>query len=218
MKYSSKNEAHCAAAARWLATLHTTATDLAANLALQDRGPKYYLDHLRSACNKILLNLTNPALNSRNIAILEAILVHCEILQSHWYRIEEFCDELPHTLVHGDFNSKNKRVRFSNAGVTFLALDWETGGWAAPAADLSFLSKLDFSTYWSIVREYWPSIDIQTLQTLTNLGRIFRAFAAIDWASGGLSHNSNWVQRIMVNMKMYDSHLTEATRAVGWEI
>jgi hypothetical protein len=218
IKYSSSNGFHRIAATKWLATLHATAKNFIANIELKDRGPKYYLNHLRSASNKILINLACRKLNSKDIASIEAVLVHCEIIESNWHVIEDFCDGLPLTLVHGDFNSKNFRVRVSNTGVNFLAFDWETGGCAVPAADLSFLSKLDFDLYWSIVREYWPGLDIQTLKALINFGCIFRALAAIDWASGSFSDNSIWVQRIMENIRIYDSQLTKATRAVGWEI
>ncbi len=177
-RFSPLSEEHRALAARWLGLMHTSAARVAAKVPLPDRGPNHYLDHLRSARQAILRNLSNPALTAEHLALLETIVSQCDVLESRWSQVEQWCDDVPPTLVHGDFRPKNVHVRADPSGPALFALDWETAGWGVPAADLAPARGLlpapqvDITLYWSTVRECWPGLDIQTVHRLATVGGV----------------------------------------------
>src|SRR5205814_4697301 len=117
--------------------MHTTAERLTTTFHLHDRGPDYYLELLRSARRAILRNLTNPALDTDDIAVLKAIVSQCDSLGAGWHELEKCCESMPTTLVHGDFRRKNVYVRTDQAGTALFPIDWATAGWGVPAADLA---------------------------------------------------------------------------------
>src|SRR5262245_6705642 len=57
-EYSPLVNEHRTLAAQWLGLLHASAERLTPAAHLPDRGPGYYLDQLRSACDTILRNLS----------------------------------------------------------------------------------------------------------------------------------------------------------------
>jgi hypothetical protein len=221
--YSPYIEEHRALAAQWLGHLHTSAAYITAADPLPERGPGHYLEHLQSGRAKILRNLTNPKLKADDRVVLEDILSQCDFLESRWQQVEEFCAELPRTLVHGDFTGKNLRVRTGQAGVALLAFDWEKAGWGIPAPDLApsallgsggFSANPDIVTYWSIVRDHWPSLDFQTLQQLANCGRAFRCLAAINWRGQRLAYEG--VRWVVEEMRIYQAELSDAIQSAIW--
>ncbi len=226
-RFSLSSEEHRTLAAQWLGRMHSTAarlasaTRLAATARLPDRGPAHYLEHLRSGRDTIGRNLANPNLTADDLATLEAIVAQCDTLEQGWSQIERFCADLPSTLVHGDFRSKNVRVRRDESGQSLFPLDWETAGWGVPAADLAPargltpIPQVDLMTYEAIVREYWPGLDLPTLRQLVTLGRIFRRLAAINWESLGLAYE--WLEKPMTSMKVYQAELAEALQTPPWE-
>src|SRR6266511_3021189 len=123
-RYSAFTEEHRRLAARWLGLLHTSAARVALAARLPDRGPRIFLESLRSARNRILGNLANPALNAGNHAELKATLSQCAVLESRWDRVERLCEGMPRAVVHGDFVEKNIRIRTNGAGITILPFDW----------------------------------------------------------------------------------------------
>jgi len=229
-KYSPYIEEHRALAAQWLGLMHTSAAHLATVDRLPDQGPGHYLEHLHSGRAKILRGLTNPELKADDLVVLENIITQFEILESRWHQIEEFCAALPRTLVHGDFIGKNLRIRAGQAGIALLPFDWEMAGWGVPAADLAqsarlgtgdfsakrggFSAKPDVATYWLVVREPWPSLDLQTIQQLASCGKMFRSLAAIDWKAHSLTYD--WVEWAMGHMRIYQVELIDAIQALEW--
>src|SRR5881409_3789263 len=119
-KYSKLLAAERAQVARWLALLHTSAAEAAAKAGLPDGGPGRYREFLRSAREGILQHLDNPVLDPDDIAFLDAMLARLTELDGHWNRLEEICDGVPQTLVHGDLNGKNLRLRPTSADATVL--------------------------------------------------------------------------------------------------
>ncbi len=221
--YSPYIEEHRALAAQWLGHLHTSAAYITAADPLPERGPGHYLEHLQSGRAKILRNLANPELKAEGRVVLEDILSQCEFLESRWQQVEEFCAGLPRTLVHGDFTGKNLRVRDGQAGIALLAFDWEKAGWGIPAPDLArsallgsggFSANPDIVTYWSIVRDHWPSFDFQTMQQLANCGTMFRCLAAIDWKAQSLAYEG--VRWIVEEMRIYRTELSDAIQSATW--
>src|SRR5262245_1449710 len=135
-EYSPHLGGQRALAGRWLGLLHTAAARVLAAARLPDRGPGYYLEHLRSARDTIGRNRTNPALGAGDRAVLRALLTHCDAVEARWEQVREDCDRMPRTLVHGDFVVKNVHVRPGWEGLALLPFDWEVAGWGVPAPDL----------------------------------------------------------------------------------
>src|SRR5207247_194051 len=120
----------------------------------------------------------------------------CDVA-AHWDRLEEVCEGAPRTLVHGDFNGKNLRLRSENGHSTIVVFDWEAAGWGVPAADLAQAAQFsrlsaspDLPSYWSMVRERWPNASPEALERLAHCGSAFRALAGLSWELPNLA--SDW--------------------------
>jgi len=206
--FSPLQAGHRALAASWLGLLHTSAATVPAAARLPDRGPGHYLEHLRLARDDILRNFGNPALTAGHRATLKSILSEFDSLEPGWDRIEGLCDGMPRTLVHGDLNEKNIRIRATPAGAVLLPFDWETAGWGVPAADL--VKCPDTVLYGSLVREHWPTVRHEEVQRMANAGTIFRSIAAIHWETPHLDYE--WVEWPVRRMRGYRTKLTNALR------
>jgi hypothetical protein len=231
-KYSSLTAEHRALAAQWLGRLHTSAAGIAATRRLPDRGPGHYLDHLRSARNTIVRHLTNPALCTDDLVVLKAIVSQCDDLEEQWSEVEDWCNWMPRTLVHGDFNGKNVRVCIEQVGMALQAFDWGEAGWGIAAVDLAqttapfrgFSASPDLATYWSVVREPWPSLDLRGVHRLATCGRLFRCLAALNWAVQGLEYRLGYLPVIrehitlilMTELRPYQAWLAGIIQAREW--
>ncbi len=211
-EYSALVGRHHALNAQWLGLMHTSATHVTAVACLPDKGPKHYLKRLRSARDTIVRNLVNLALQPDDLAPLEAIVGWCDLLESHWDQVAEFCNGIPRTLVHGDFAAKNLRVRSSHDEMVLLPFDWGHAGWAVPASDLK---RVDVAAYWSVVRGHWPWLGVQEIQRLAVFGKIFHCLDAIYWEL--LSFKYEWLKIPISNMRIYESRLVDAIRAARLE-
>ena len=218
-EYSPHIAAHRALAAQWLGLIHTSAVGVAAAARLPDRGPDYYLECLRSAHDKILRNLTNPALTADDLTVLKTVVGQCEVVGSHWSQIEQLCGRLPRTLIHGDFAPKNMRVRDGRAPIALLPFDWGSAGWGSAAPDLvqsgisanNCWASADLAVYCSMVRECWPYLDMQNLQPLAIFGKMFRSLVCIDRDADSLV--TEWVEKCMWNMRSYMAEMADAIQA-----
>lgn len=197
--------------AQWLGRLHSVAARLDAARRLPDRGPAHYLDHLRHGRETIGGSQDNPALSAEDRRLLKAVSAQCGALERAWCGIERFCADVPRTLVHGDFRSKNVRLRVIGTSTTLFPIDWETAGWGVPAPDLAAsrgvtpVEQIDLATYASIARDYWPRLDAAGLEELVVVGAVFRRLAAISWESLSLSSESP--QRAVASMRVYRDEL-----------
>jgi len=143
-------------------------------------------------------------------------------LDGRWNRLEEICDGVPPTLVHGDFNGKNLRLRPSGDGSAVVVFDWEDAGWGVPAVDLAqqavpssgLSANPDIQTYWSTVRDRWPDTSPEAVQRLASCGTVFRALAALHWESCNLA--TEWASRSVSNIRLYDAELAHAIARLGW--
>jgi hypothetical protein len=220
--YSNLLAEHRAQAARWLGALHTCAADAAVDGRLPDGGPGRYLNLLRMARESMQQHLDNPVLTSDDVTFIEGIQARLEYIEARWDRVDEICAGIPRTLVHGDFNGKNLRMRGASGHTTILVFDWEDAGWGVPAADLAQLTvpsgKLsanpDLSTYWATVRERWPDVSADTLRQLAYCGTVFRAVAALYWDAKHLSHD--WAHAFAGGMQVYVAELDDAHERLGW--
>ncbi len=177
-KYRRELPSHRAAAARWLGVLHRSLPKLPAVQPLPDRRPSHYRRLLRSGRDALLLRLAAPALTPEGQAVLEAVLAHCDRLESRWSELERVCEGIPDTLVHGDFIDNNVHVRATPSGLVFLPFDWEKAGWGVPAEDLS---SVDGHAYWASVRDGPAGLAREPIRRLASAGRIFRCLVFLDW-------------------------------------
>jgi ATP-binding cassette, subfamily B, bacterial len=204
-------EEHGSLAARWLGTLHGAAAELEDVAALPERGPAYYLEHLRSARGTILGNLENPAIQLEDKRVLRAVVSTCESIESRWGRVETICGALPQTLVHGDLVARNLRLRRNGGGPEIVAFDWECAGFGVPAADVFQLAsetrRRDLSQYHSAIAEYVPGIDEEELRTLLLVGKGFRLLASVDWVTPHLAYP--WPEHATATLRLYEPPLRE---------
>ncbi|HKZ78299.1 MAG TPA: aminoglycoside phosphotransferase family protein [Pyrinomonadaceae bacterium] len=220
-EFSPCIEEHRTLAARWLATMHTSAADKVGTVRLPDRGPAYYLRQLRSASDTIIQGLNNSKLNLDDLTTLRSVLSQFELLESHWGEVNRLSHSIPRTLVHGDFVAKNMVVRSNKAGMALLPFDWENAGYGVMITDLAqspplstrFSANPDIATYWAVVRNYWPDVEIHALKRLANFGTLLRLIDAINWIAQSLAYE--WVQEPMSKIEVYESRLAEVIRAVG---
>jgi Phosphotransferase enzyme family len=215
---------HRALAARWLGLMHTSAVHVAATARLPERGPDHYLEHLQLARDAVQRAIANSTLSSDDLIVLESIISQCNVLESCWSKVERFCDRMPQTLVHSDFAARNIRIRNSQTGIALLPFDWEKAGWGTPAADLADLEQADLAIYWSVVRRAWPYLDLQDIEQMANLGRIFWGLAAISWERWHFEYSwENWppqysllkdqtIERAVMSMKVYEGRIANAMR------
>src|SRR2546426_9543373 len=126
--YSNLLAEHRSQAAQWLGLLHTSAADVAAGGRLPDGGPGRYLALLRVARELTQQYLDNPVLSTDDVLFIEGIQARLDDLAAHWNRVEEICDGVPQTLVHGDFNGKNLRIRSANGNTIVGVFDWADAG------------------------------------------------------------------------------------------
>jgi hypothetical protein len=211
-KYHPHIQEHRVAAARWLGVMNTSAAGITAAARLPKRGSEHYLGLLRTAHDTILSNFANPALNADDLELLNIILAHCMHLSAHWSQLAGVCEGMPHTLVHGDFITKNVKVRKGQDGIIILPFDWEKAGWGVPAEDIS---RVDIPTYWSTVQTYWPWIGIPNLKRLANAGKVFRCLVFLDWIAPSLEDES--VEQPMNDIRRCEAWLAELVRAAGWQ-
>jgi hypothetical protein len=222
IRYSPRVKKHRQLAGHWLGLLHTSAARLAAAAQLPERGPDHYLEHLRSARDKFGEIFGSPFLSAADRKVLTRVIARLDGLEENWGRVQRFCDTIPRTLVHGDLQVRNMRIRTGPEETVLFAVDWETAGWGVPAADLVQCAgrslSPDLGTYRSVVRLTWPELDAQALDRLANFGKIFRSLAALHWESQTIIHAINhrkreWVKNPMYRVIVYQGWLAKALRA-----
>lgn len=185
-RYTEQDPEHRALAGRWVATLHAGGVHVAAARSLPDGGPARYLGHLRSARERITSSLELWSYPRHEAALLETIMVYCDAIEARWARLEEALDDVPPTVVHGDFRPKNGYLRRNGDGLSILPIDWETAGWGAPVTDLT---RIDLHAYWSVVRDAWP-VDFEAIKGWSRIGWLLEELAALDWVSKALGCES----------------------------
>lgn len=225
-EYSPLSQEHRALAGQWLGLLHTSAARLGEAARLPDRGPGYYLEHLRAARDTIRQYLTNPALTADDVTVLNAVVAQCKVVASHWSQVEALCEGMPRTLIHGDFAPKNMRVQSGQIGLNLLPFDWGSAGWGVTAADLvqsgmtshshwDYWASPDLAAYCRVVRESWPHLDLPHIQSLAIIGKIFRCLVCIRLDAESLT--TEWVEKSMRNMRIYQAEMADGIRAAEWE-
>ena len=211
-RYSLDNGEHRALAAQWLGILHTSGVaDAAAKACLPNRGLDHWHKIVLLACDIVRRSLVNPAFSIDDSAILNTILSQGQLLLDHWSQVEEICEIMPQTLVHGDFSPKNVRIRAASHGLELFPIDWDCGGWGMAAADLS---QTDIAVYWSVVQHRRPGLDRHAVARFANVGRTLWALEPITGEADSLA--SDWVGNVMRKMRFYEGEIASAIQASGW--
>lgn len=216
--YEPSNEAHRAAVARWLAQLHITFADPGQQSTLPPRGPDVYLEHMRAArarideCRHKLVRDHRPIVDRATDLITQ--------LEAAWPGIEAMSRDLPPTLVHGDFASKNVRIRGRTGSHQVLAFDWEHSGVGPPAVDLAGAQpdpqrgpQLD--VYFRQVSAAWGSARA-TLDQAVHLGVVLRYAAAFDWEAERLAAGSH--DRPTRLLTLYTDRVLSSARWLGLSV
>src|SRR5213078_1646828 len=227
-KYDMLRPDHRAAAARWLGILHTAARSAADQAGLPDAGPSRYRAAMRATRDLIRDQINNPAFRADDVAFLDGLVARFDELDEDWDRLARACTGLPSTLIHGDFNAKNLRVRPSaqgeGGGAEIGAFDWEEAGYAVPGIDLAqavdpscrIAASPDLATYHAVVRERWPNCDATDVERLATCGAVWRALAVISWDGQHLARP--WADAFLPNLRMYEAELTHALDRFGWRV
>jgi len=205
--------AHRASAAAWLAGLHTGTQGHALLPELPDRGPAYYLDHLRGARQRIALGFENPVLSPPELEpereCLDAILRGLDVVESWWASVEDACERIPRTLVHGDFAWRNVRIEGEGPTARTWVFDWEVAGSGVPGVDLL---RVDAAVYADAVRERWPHVDVPAQ---VRLGRLLRGcLAPIGWES--LALDTPGIEKPLANLASCRRRLDACLAESGW--
>ena len=220
--YSPHCAEHRALAGRWLGTMHQATVNSGLESRLPGREPGHYHKLLRTSRDTVRQHLANPALRSSDLKILEAIASHCDVLESHWSELEQMCEGLPRTLVHGDFVSKNVRIRPTLEGPALVTFDWEVASWGLPAADLCQFTggavSPDLAAYCAALNGAFGRLDLPSAERLSECGKFFRLLDDISWATLWLVFDSYlFLEKPMSYLKSYESRLAEALRLAPWK-
>lgn len=211
-RFSPVDAEHRAFAARWFCALHQCVEPRAyVKALLPGRESGHYRSILSLSQNVIRAAMDNPALTPDDRTLLRPMLNHCAALWRHWSEIEEICQYLPHTLVHGDFFPKNARVCQGPEGPRLYPLDWDDAGWGTPAADLS---QTDTTIYWSAARWSWPALRLELVERLATIGRIFWALDPITGELETLA--GDWPGNAMRKLRAYAWEIGSSLQSLGW--
>ena len=220
--YSNLLAEHRARAGRWLGLLHSAATEVADGPRLPEGGPGRYLRLLQRVRAAAGGNLDNPVLSPDDLGFLEGLVARLDDVAAHWDRLETICHGVPQTLVHGDFNGRNIRLRGEQGDATVAVFDWEESGWGVPAVDLAQLtmpsSQLcaspDVPAYWAAVRERWPTVSLEACWRLAYCGTVFRTLAAMSWIADNLANDG--AHACLGDMRLYAAELEGALSELDW--
>jgi len=221
--YSNLLPEHRARAGRWLGLLHAAAADAAAGERLPDGGPGRYHERLRKLRETFRQHLDNPVLLPEDVAFLEGLLARLDDLAGRWHLVEGVCRGVPATLVHGDFNGRNMRLRTVGNEGTITVFDWEDAGWGVPAVDLAqqltvpsgqLSANPDVPSYWSAVHQRWPHLSSEACWQLAYCGTVFRTLSAMSWIADDLAND--WAHASLRDMRLYAAELDGALERLDW--
>jgi hypothetical protein len=216
--YSPTIKNHRILAARWLGLLHTSMVHLNDMPNLRDRGPDHFYRFFRPAKETILKSLSNPQLSTEDIEVLKGILLQCKLLEMNWDQINRYCQQIPQTLVHGDFKEDNMHVQTNLAGDTLMVFDWHEAGWGVPALDcakfLGYSVNPSINAYFEVMRDRWSFMDLQNIRRLGYIGETFRCLASIRWEVFKLQYGL--INGPISTLKVYMVWMDDIIQAEPW--
>jgi hypothetical protein len=219
--FSAVGEAHRAQAGEWLGSLQVAALQAGLESRLPARTTQYYLDLLRASREAIRGLLANPLVPVEDCAILCALVAEYDILEAHWHKLEAMCEGAPPTISHGDFATKNCRLRPGIGGEEFLVFDWEMAGWGVPAVDLAQATggvvSPDLSAYSAVLRRHGIRLSPARLLRLAACGKVFRLLSVVAWACTWQENDSHLLLRKPLgSLRSFESRVAETLRTMQW--
>lgn len=204
---------HRQIAAEWLADLHTASAHLEDGESLPERGPRHYLEHLRSGRETLRHAQAHRTLAAGERAVLDEVYRVLDHAETHWLEVENASRDMPWALVHADFVKKNVRVRRSEREESrLLVFDWEVAGWGMPAVDLA---TVDLDAYHARIRPHWPHVTREMLGRQAHVATLLRGgTASVHWEATKLE--GGWLDNIIGNLRLYAERMSAALAALGW--
>jgi Phosphotransferase enzyme family len=210
--YEPQSLEYRALAIQWLAELHTQSSDWVAQIP--DRGPRYFRSVADDVINGIRASLGHPELSDTDACVLRAIASHVEAFTERWDDVEAVCAAAPLGLVHGDFVSKNVRIRRRHGAAELIAFDWETAGAASPAGDIACLTEdvESLRRYHALVRRAWPGLNQHVVERMARTGRLFRLLHYVYWEAfpeqlETWGRRCPWIDLTMSKLEIYERML-----------
>ena len=145
-----------------------------------------------------------------DLEVIEDVISQCDLLQSRWPRVEQWCSCLPCTLIHGDFKPRNVVIRTCVTESSVFAFDWEASGWGVPTADLAYV---DIASYHKAVSQHWPDVSIEDVGLMKTVGRIFRGIEEFRWESE--KFDPRW-EASTIKLNYYRERMAEAIQMAQW--
>jgi aminoglycoside phosphotransferase (APT) family kinase protein len=194
VSYDPRRREHREALADWLADVHRA--DVPGCDVLPPHLSDRYLGHLRGTMSLLDEGRRNPAVDDQGTAMLAEMTSFLGRLEERWSTFAAFDDVAPHSLVHGDLVAKNVFLRERRGRLVVLPVDWETGGWGTPAADLASWGRGRLTADPSLDR-YCSRVEGRfsrdQVHAIANVGVVFRALAAMEWAGAWL--RTEWASK-----------------------
>jgi len=221
--YSPQLRDDRALAGRWLAAMHLTTACANLQPCLPNRALNHYLQSMHG-CRAIALHyLGVNELPAADAEVLRNVVTHMDTIESLWNQIEEICEVMPQSMVHGDFVIKNLRIRDSTAGPALFVFDWEFAGWGVPATDLAqFTDRAaspDLNIYCSILRRGGSHLDLHDIQAVAACGNLLRIVDQVNWATAGFEFvSSPQLVKVIALLACYQTSMVEAVRTFRMEL
>jgi phosphotransferase family enzyme len=221
--YSPQLSENRALAGRWLAETQLATASPNLQSCLPTRALNHYLQSLDGCRTIALHHLGVNELPAGDAEVLRKIATYIDAIELLWNQIEEICEVMPRSLVHGDFVIKNIRIRDTAAGPALLVFDWEFAGWGLPATDLAqFTDKVaspDLSIYCSILRREHSHLNLRDIQAVAACGNLLRMVDQISWATAGYEFVSPpQLSKLIGLLGCYEPSMIEALNAFRMEL
>jgi aminoglycoside phosphotransferase (APT) family kinase protein len=219
-RYTPRRVEHRVAAGTWLGELHAAALEAGRDERLPDRGPDHFLTWVLEARDAMAAAVGYPDMTRDETRVAEQLRKSLDELAARWDEVVRTAALLPSTLVHGDLVRKNLVVRRRAGAFGVVALDWEKGGWGAPALDLaygeeskSFAANPCLEAYGRALEARGRRVDPEAIRRSAAIGTALRCVSAIVWTAAELS--AAWVHRPMAYMTVYGRWLAAVMADAG---
>ncbi len=221
LEYSAAKESNRVLAGRWLGALHCASRDCGRRPGLPDRDCAYYRQELCFVVERIEKLQTNPVVPEEDVLALQSLVAQCQLVEAHWEELQDRCRAMPHTVVHGDFVSKNVRIRSTNGDPALLVFDWELAGWGVPATDFSrFLGGTvspDLEAYCAAMEERGYPMDRRVVKRVAECGGFFRLLDDMAWACQCIVNDAYiYLEKPISCLRRYEMQLAPLLQCVGW--
>lgn len=201
----------------WMGRFHVATHALGAGETLPEVGAARYLAHLRLGRERIREYRDNPALTAADVGMLDDIARLLDQVEAKWNAIARAAVGIPPTLVHGDFQTKNLRLRGDANALELIPIDWEMAGWGNPVVDLAdaprprVKDQVDLAAYHAAIHAHWPQLSPDDLERLRACGHLWRRLAAVEWQMAIFRFpHASWLIRPLHTMALYRDQVRES--------